>query len=130
MPPLLVLDRLEALFQSGAEAQAAAVIGWVDTLVRSRLAMVLAICRNDFYARLADHTVLMQDKEHGSHMDLVTAGCRRHRADHPAACARGETGLWHRRQRPVPAGRSPVRRSGCRPATPCPCCNTRSRRCT
>jgi tetratricopeptide (TPR) repeat protein len=71
MPPLLVLDRLEALFQAGAEMESRTVIGCVDTLVRSRLVMVLAICRNDFYPRLADHAVLMHDKAHGSHMDLV-----------------------------------------------------------
>jgi DNA-binding winged helix-turn-helix (wHTH) protein/tetratricopeptide (TPR) repeat protein len=70
-PPLLVLDRLEALFQAPAQAGALAFIACIERLVRSRLLLVLAVCRNDFYPSLADHAALMIDKEHGAHMDLV-----------------------------------------------------------
>jgi len=73
-PPLLVLDRLEALFQPSAQAHAAAVIECIDCLVRSRLVLLLAICRNDFYPSLARHPVLIRDKEHGAHMDLAPPG--------------------------------------------------------
>jgi len=70
-PPLLVLDRLEALFQPAAEAHAAAFIGCIEQLVRSALVLVLALCRNDFYPSLARHPALMRDKEHGAHIDLA-----------------------------------------------------------
>jgi hypothetical protein len=53
-PPLLVLDRLEALFQAPAQADALAFIECIECLVRSRLLLVLAVCRNDFYPNLAD----------------------------------------------------------------------------
>jgi DNA-binding winged helix-turn-helix (wHTH) protein len=70
-PPLLVLDRLEALFQPAAEPEAAAFVECIDRLASSRLLLVLAVCRNDFYARLAHHPALMRDKERGGHMDLA-----------------------------------------------------------
>lgn len=70
-PPLLVLDRLEALFQVPAQADASAFITCIEGLVRSRLLLVLAVCRNDFYPSLADHPALMIDKERGAHMDLA-----------------------------------------------------------
>ena len=70
-PPLLVLDRLEALFQAPAEADAFAFIACIECLVRSRLLLVLATCRNDFYPSLAAHPALMIDKERGAHMDLA-----------------------------------------------------------
>jgi DNA-binding winged helix-turn-helix (wHTH) protein/tetratricopeptide (TPR) repeat protein len=70
-PPLLVLDRLEALFQPAAEAHAGPFIECIDQLVRSGLVLVLAVCRNDFYPSLARHAALMRDKEHGAHMDLA-----------------------------------------------------------
>ena len=70
-PPLLVLDRLEALFQPLVASEAAAFIDCIDLLVRSRLLLVLAVCRNDFYASLAQYPVLMREKERGGHMDLL-----------------------------------------------------------
>lgn len=72
-PPLLVLDRLEGLFQPAAGADAQRFLDCVGQLVRSRLAIVLAVCRNDFYPGLAGHRLLMHDKEHGAHMDLAPA---------------------------------------------------------
>ena len=71
-PPLLVLDRLEALFQAPAAADAFAFIACIECLVRSRLLLVVAVCRNDFYPSLTDHPALMIDKEHGAHMDLAS----------------------------------------------------------
>jgi DNA-binding winged helix-turn-helix (wHTH) protein/tetratricopeptide (TPR) repeat protein len=70
-PPVLVLDRIEALFQPGACAHAEAFIECVDRFVHSRLLTVVAICRNDFYPSLAQHPPLMRGKEHGAHMDLA-----------------------------------------------------------
>lgn len=70
-PPLLVLDRLEALLQHMAPPVAAAFLASVERLVRSRLVLVLAVCRNDFYPSLAQHPVLMACKEHGGHLDLA-----------------------------------------------------------
>ncbi len=70
-PPLLVLDRLEALFQPAAEAHVDAFVAGVDRLVRSGRVLVLAVCRNDFYPALARHPTFMRDKEHGAHLDLA-----------------------------------------------------------
>ncbi|UZH44152.1 nSTAND1 domain-containing NTPase [Roseateles amylovorans] len=70
-PPLLVLDRLEALFQPAAEAHVEAFVACVDRLVRSGRVLVLAVCRNDFYPGLARHPAFMRDKEHGAHLDLA-----------------------------------------------------------
>ncbi|MTV36307.1 nSTAND1 domain-containing NTPase [Duganella radicis] len=70
-PPLLVLDRLEGLFQAAAGIDVLAFLNCVERLVRSRLMLVLAVCRNDFYPSLACHRLLMHDKEHGAHMDLA-----------------------------------------------------------
>lgn len=69
-PPMLVLDRLEALFQPSTECHAKAFVECIDHLVRSRLLVVLAVCRNDFYPELANHAALMHGKEHGAHIDL------------------------------------------------------------
>ncbi|SEL38363.1 Transcriptional regulatory protein, C terminal [Roseateles sp. YR242] len=73
-PPLLVLDRLEAVLQAaGPEGAslAARFIATIDTLVASGQLLVLALCRNDFYPALAQHPTLMRDKEQGAHMDLA-----------------------------------------------------------
>jgi DNA-binding winged helix-turn-helix (wHTH) protein len=69
--PLLVLDRLEGLFQPASTSDAQAFLDCVERLVKSRIALVLAVCRNDFYPSLAGHRLLMRDKEHGAHMDLA-----------------------------------------------------------
>lgn len=69
-PPLLVLDRLEALLQEDP----AHTDAWFDTLerlVRSGLVLVLAVCRNDFYAALARRPLLMEGKGSGAHLDLA-----------------------------------------------------------
>lgn len=70
-PPLLVLDRLERLFQPAAGVDVPAFLNCVQRLVHSGLMLVLAVCRNDFYPSLAAHRLLMHDKEHGAHMDLA-----------------------------------------------------------
>ncbi|WAC71485.1 winged helix-turn-helix domain-containing protein [Roseateles sp. SL47] len=73
-PPLLVLDRLEAVLQLGATGDASLAtcfIATVDALVSSGRVLVLALCRNDFYPALAQHPTLMRDKEQGAHMDLA-----------------------------------------------------------
>jgi len=70
-PPLLVLDRLEGLFQLADPRAAGDVIECVDRFVRLRLVLVVAVCRNDFYPSLAAHPALMRDQEHGAHMNLA-----------------------------------------------------------
>lgn len=69
-PPLLVLDRLEALFQPPLADEAALFTDRLQTLLRSGLLLVLGICRNDFYASLAAHPLFMRGKPFGSHVDL------------------------------------------------------------
>lgn len=69
--PLLVLDRLEGLFAPAAGLEVQGFLDCIEQLVRSKLALVLAVCRNDFYPSLACHRLLMHGKEHGAHMDLA-----------------------------------------------------------
>ncbi len=69
--PLLVLDRLEGLFAPAASDDLQRFLDCIEMLVHSRLALVLAVCRNDFYPSLSCHRLLMRDKEHGAHMDLA-----------------------------------------------------------
>lgn len=69
--PLLVLDRLEGLFGPGADGNVQGFLDFIEKLVRSELALVLAVCRNDFYPSLSCHRLLMRDKEYGAHMDLA-----------------------------------------------------------
>lgn len=71
--PLLVLDRLEGLFGPGAADEVQPFLDCIEQLVRSKLVLVLAVCRNDFYPSLACHRLLMHDKEYGAHMDLAPA---------------------------------------------------------
>ena len=73
-PPLLVLDRLEGLFQLADPRVARDVIECVDRFVRLRLVLVIAVCRNDFYPSLAAHPALMRDQEHGAHLNLAPPG--------------------------------------------------------
>lgn len=69
--PLLVLDRLEGLFAPSASIDVQHFLDCIERLVHGGLALVLAVCRNDFYPSLACHRLLMHDKEHGAHMDLA-----------------------------------------------------------
>jgi len=69
--PLLVLDRLEGLFEPARDADRQAFLDCIERLVRSSMVLVLAVCRNDFYPRLSCHRLLMHGKEHGAHMDLA-----------------------------------------------------------
>ncbi|OWQ45369.1 hypothetical protein CDL60_19090 [Roseateles noduli] len=74
-PPLLVLDRLEAVFQ-GDDGQLSAWFAMLERLVSSARLVVLAICRNDFYAALARWPSLMRGKEDGAHLDLAPPDAR------------------------------------------------------
>ena len=69
-PPLLVLDRLEALLQEDPSRTDAWFLT-LECLVGSGLLLVLAICRNDFYAALARRPLLMAGKGTGAHVDLA-----------------------------------------------------------
>ena len=72
-PPLLVLDRLEALLRL-PDAEVVPLLATLERLLRARLFIVLATCRNDFYGQLAAHPLLMRDKERGAHLDLGAPG--------------------------------------------------------
>ena len=69
-PPLLVLDRLEALFQEPLADEATAFVAGLEPFVRSGLVILLGVCRNDFYSSIAAHRLFMQGKPFGGHMDL------------------------------------------------------------
>jgi DNA-binding winged helix-turn-helix (wHTH) protein/tetratricopeptide (TPR) repeat protein len=68
--PLLILERLEALFQMPDTPASQQFIERLGAWVQARQVIVLAACRNDFYAGLAAYPTLMRDKEHGAHYDL------------------------------------------------------------
>ncbi len=71
-PPLLVLDRLEALFQAGTvpPQDLAHLHQVLAMLVQACRLFVVATCRNDFYSHLAREPLWMTDKSQGAHMDL------------------------------------------------------------
>jgi len=73
-PPLLVLDRLEALFQPPHASVAAPLVETVERLVRSGLLAAVGSCRNDFYASLAAHPLFTQGKATGGQLDLAPPG--------------------------------------------------------
>ncbi|GJJ03322.1 transcriptional regulator [Duganella rhizosphaerae] len=68
----LFIDRLEALFVlPGITSDIRdAFLKTLETFARSKTVLVIAACRNDFYARIADAPVLMEGKERGAHFDL------------------------------------------------------------
>jgi DNA-binding winged helix-turn-helix (wHTH) protein/tetratricopeptide (TPR) repeat protein len=72
----LFVDRLEAMFRQGpdAQAQCTAFIDALDVLARAGCVDVLLACRNDFYPHLADYPALMALKLRGGHFDLVPPG--------------------------------------------------------
>lgn len=70
-PPLLVLDRLEALFSPLPVSPTPPLIALLERLMEGRAFITLAVCRNDFYPSVARQAWLMRDKEHGAHMDLA-----------------------------------------------------------
>ncbi|WP_439387138.1 nSTAND1 domain-containing NTPase [Ideonella sp. YS5] len=73
-PALLVLDRLEALFQPQHATAAQPLLALLERLMGGGLFMTLAVCRNDFYPSVAKQPLLMRGKEHGAHMDLAPPG--------------------------------------------------------
>ncbi|WP_374015184.1 winged helix-turn-helix domain-containing protein [Massilia sp. BJB1822] len=70
-PPLLVLDSLESLFTKAPPSVLAPWLVTLGDLIRSRLILVIALCRNDFYANLTQHPIFMEDKTAQAHMDLL-----------------------------------------------------------
>ncbi|WP_148293903.1 winged helix-turn-helix domain-containing protein [Azospirillum sp. B4] len=70
---VLFVDRLEALFSAaaGGAAQRGLFLAALDRLARGGEVMVVAACRNDFYADLSREPVLMEGKAAGGHFDLA-----------------------------------------------------------
>ncbi|WP_256081488.1 winged helix-turn-helix domain-containing protein [Massilia sp. YIM B04103] len=69
--PLLVLDSLESLFTKAPPSVLEPWLVALGDLIRSRLILVIALCRNDFYASLTQHPIFMEDKTAQAHMDLL-----------------------------------------------------------
>lgn len=72
----LFVDRLEAMFRPGpdAQAQCTAFIDALEVLARTGCVDVLLACRNDFYPHLAHSPALMALKLRGGHFDLNPPG--------------------------------------------------------
>ncbi|MBB6251582.1 winged helix-turn-helix domain-containing protein [Nitrospirillum iridis] len=70
---VLFVDRLEALFSpgTGGALQRGLFLTALDRLARGGQVMVIAACRNDYYADLAREPVLMEGKAAGGHFDLA-----------------------------------------------------------
>lgn len=71
LPAALVLDRWEAVLASQPHSTVAALLATLDTLLRATPLVLIVVCRNDHYAELARHEVLMAGKAHGAHVDLL-----------------------------------------------------------
>jgi DNA-binding winged helix-turn-helix (wHTH) protein/tetratricopeptide (TPR) repeat protein len=69
---VLFVDRLEAIFSAPAvdATQRQQFLAILDRLARTGCLIVLAACRNDFYAHIASQPVLMEAKAAGGHFDL------------------------------------------------------------
>ncbi|MDM5180848.1 winged helix-turn-helix domain-containing protein [Massilia sp. DJPM01] len=72
VPVLLVLDRMEALCNGMPPARLGEWMEVLGTIIRSRLVLVIALCRNDFYSGLTELPVFMVDKAASAHMDLLS----------------------------------------------------------
>lgn len=70
-PPLLVLDRFEALLRARSPGELERVMVCLAVLADSRLLLLLVVARNDFYPEIAALPWLMQAKEAGAQMDLA-----------------------------------------------------------
>ncbi len=75
-PPILVLDRFEALLHADAAANRPGVMACLAQLAQSRLLLTLVVSRNDFYPEIARLPLLMQGKPQGAHMDLAPPSAR------------------------------------------------------
>ena len=71
LPAALVLDRWETVLASQPHSTVAALLATLDTLLRATPLVLIVVCRNDHYAELARHEVLMAGKAHGAHVDLL-----------------------------------------------------------
>lgn len=69
---VVFVDRLEALFNAPAisEQNRSEFLRALDRLATGGAAIVIAACRNDFYANVAQEPVLMHGKSEGVHFDL------------------------------------------------------------
>jgi DNA-binding winged helix-turn-helix (wHTH) protein/tetratricopeptide (TPR) repeat protein len=69
---VVFVDRLEALFNAPtiSERNRSEFLQALDCLATDGAAIVIAACRNDFYADVAQEPLLMQGKSAGSHFDL------------------------------------------------------------
>ncbi|WP_426318147.1 winged helix-turn-helix domain-containing protein [Pseudoduganella sp. R-43] len=70
------IDRFEAFFNDGriAETERQAFLRTLEQLARSRAALLVIACRNDFYPSIAKYPLLTEGKRHGGHFDLGAPG--------------------------------------------------------
>ena len=88
----IFIDRFEALFNVTriAEPERQAFLQTLEQLARSKVALIVVACRNDFYPSIAQYPLLTEGKRHGGHVDLGPPGVRdiAQMIRRPAAAAR------------------------------------------
>jgi DNA-binding winged helix-turn-helix (wHTH) protein/tetratricopeptide (TPR) repeat protein len=88
----IFIDRFEALFNVTriAEPERLAFLKTLEQLARSKVALIVVACRNDFYPSIAQYRLLTEGKRHGGHVDLEPPGVRdiAQMIRRPAAAAR------------------------------------------
>lgn len=74
----IFIDRFEALFNLARidEPERLAFLHTLEQLARSRVALIIIACRNDFYPSIAQYRLLTECKRHGGHVDLEPPGVR------------------------------------------------------
>jgi DNA-binding winged helix-turn-helix (wHTH) protein/tetratricopeptide (TPR) repeat protein len=74
----IFIDRFEALFNVARidEPERLAFLHTLEQLARSRVALIVVACRNDFYPSIAQYRLLTEGKRHGAHVDLEPPGVR------------------------------------------------------
>lgn len=74
----IFIDRFEALFNPTriAEPERLAFLQTLEQLARSKVALIVVACRNDFYPSIAQYRLLTEGKRHGAHVDLEPPGVR------------------------------------------------------
>lgn len=68
----IFIDRFEVFFNAArfSEPERLAFLATLERLARSRAALLIVACRNDFYPSIARYPVLTEGKRHGGHFDL------------------------------------------------------------
>ena len=88
----IFIDRFEALFNGAriSDGERLAFLHTLEQLAKSKVALIVVACRNDFYPSIAQYRLLTDGKRHGGHIDLAPPGVREiaQMIRRPAAAAR------------------------------------------